>query len=139
MTSPARAFALTLACASLLLAACETAPGARAAGAASEATGTRAMFAGPRRSGPVPELAELMGAGPERLDALLGAPTLRRKDIGAELWQYAAPECTLLLFLYPGASGAYAVAHVAASPNAASDAALKACVRAAATRPMPAG
>ena len=79
-----------------------------------------------------------MGAGADRLDALLGPPTLKREDIGAQLWQYAAPECTLLLFLYPGPGGAYTVSHIAASPKASGDAALKSCVHAAATRPMPA-
>ena len=137
MIASARALALLLLCASFALASCESMPSSRAP-AASAATGTRAMFSGPRRSGPIPDLSALMGAGPEKLSSLLGEPTLRRKDIGAALWQYAAPACTLLLFLYPDAGGNYAVTHIAASPSANSDAALKSCVQAAATRPMPA-
>lgn len=90
-----------------------------------------------RRQGPVPPLAELRGASPERLIKLLGEPSLRRRDGGIEMWNYAAPECVLFFFLYPAEGGGLRVTHMEASPGGVTEAALSSCARAAATRPIP--
>lgn len=91
-----------------------------------------------QRTGAIPELAELRRTSAKRLEDLLGTPTLRRQDGTAEMWQYASPDCTLLLFLYPGKDGAYAVTYLEAEPGGTSDHALKSCITAAARRPIPA-
>ncbi len=43
---------------------------------------------------------QLMGLGPERLEALLGAPGLIRREGEAAIWQYRDGTCVLDLFLY---------------------------------------
>jgi hypothetical protein len=113
---------------------------------ATTATGQRYAAASPvvadappmvRRSGPVPSLSQVKASNTEQLEDLLGNPSLRRRDTGVEMWQYAAPECVLLLYLYPNEDG-YRVKHLEAHPGGTSDSALDACLRAAATRPIPA-
>jgi hypothetical protein len=91
-----------------------------------------------RREGPVPALNELRSSSPDKIEGLLGEPSLRHRALKAEMWQYASPECTLLLFLYPTGSGAYQVTHLEASPGGTSDSALSQCAEAAAHRPLPA-
>ena len=48
----------------------------------------------------------LTGQTAETLHALWGDPSLKRKDLGSELWQYSGKGCTLLVYLYPASSGA---------------------------------
>jgi len=48
----------------------------------------------------VPERQAFLGQGPDFLNALMGPPSLRRKEAGAELWQYAGPTCVVLFYLY---------------------------------------
>jgi hypothetical protein len=91
-----------------------------------------------RREGSVPEISALRSSGPDQLEQLLGEPTLRHRGLKAEMWQYASPECVLLLFLYPNGGGAYQVTHLEASPGGTSDGALSECAEAAAHRPLPA-
>ncbi|MBI1237991.1 MAG: hypothetical protein GC199_01475 [Alphaproteobacteria bacterium] len=126
-----------IAAACLVLAGCQTPGGAARQ---PEVGGTRP--ASPtlvRREGPVPSLDALRGASPRTLESLLGEPNLRRRDPGAELWQYASPECVLLLVLYPAEGGGeFTVRYLEASPGGAGEAALRACVAAAAHRPVPA-
>ncbi len=89
-----------------------------------------------RRTGPVPALADLRSSNPEKLESLLGEPTLRRQDHKSEMWQYASPECVLLIFLYPKGKSVE-VTRIEAQPGGISDSALDKCVRAAAARPIP--
>ncbi|PWR20684.1 hypothetical protein DES42_107259 [Zavarzinia compransoris] len=42
----------------------------------------------------------LVGMAGSELPQYLGPPSLRRHEGAAEIWQYAAPECLLYLFLY---------------------------------------
>ncbi len=55
---------------------------------------------------------ELMGKTAQGLRALMGAPTLLRKDHGAEVWQYAGKSCVLFAYLYPNAKGALEVSYL---------------------------
>jgi hypothetical protein len=91
-----------------------------------------------KREGPVPALSELRSSSPDKLESLLGEPSLRHRGAKAEMWQYASPDCVLLLFLYPDGAGAYQVTHLEASPGGTSDGALAECAEAAAHRPLPA-
>ncbi len=54
----------------------------------------------------------LVGKGPEALRAMLGEPSLLRRDQGVEVWQYAGESCVLFLYLYPDAAGAPVVSYV---------------------------
>lgn len=67
----------------------------------------------PRAAAPASGKAEaLIGKGPEALRAMLGEPSLLRRDQGAEVWQYAGETCVLFLYLYPDDSGAPQVSYV---------------------------
>jgi hypothetical protein len=57
---------------------------------------------------PVPERepASLMGLVRDQIVALLGTPSLVRRDAPAEVWQYAGEKCVLDLYLYEGGDGA---------------------------------
>ena len=55
---------------------------------------------------------ELMGKTPQGLRALMGAPSLLRKDHGAEVWQYAGDSCVLFAYLYPNAKGVPEVSYL---------------------------
>ncbi|MEQ8194383.1 MAG: hypothetical protein RIB59_07825 [Rhodospirillales bacterium] len=48
----------------------------------------------------LPTLHDMIGLDREQVTALLGAPTFRRFDTPADLWQYGNDECILDLFLY---------------------------------------
>lgn len=50
--------------------------------------------------------ASLMGLARDQVMALLGAPSLVRRDAPAEVWQYAGETCVLDLYLYEGGEGA---------------------------------
>jgi hypothetical protein len=78
----------------------------------------------------------LKGQTGEALHALWGEPSLKRKDLGSELWQYAGKGCTLLIYLYPSSSGAMTVSHAEAVPGGSDDAAIDACAKAAGKPPV---
>ena len=77
----------------------------------------------------------LKGQTGEALSAMWGEPSLRRKDLGSELWQYAGKGCTLLVYLYPS-NGAMTVSHAEAVPGGTDDAAIDACAKAAGKPPI---
>ena len=77
----------------------------------------------------------LKGKTSEALHALWGEPSLKRKDLGSELWQYAGKGCTLLVYLYPS-SGAMTVSHAEAVPGGSDEAAIDACAKAAGKPPL---
>jgi len=87
----------------------ELTPAARAAGGADQA----ALLA----SAPNPYVAvdadpeQLIGLSVGEAAELLGRPSLVRREAPAEVWQYAARECVLHLFLYQTALGAPEVTH----------------------------
>lgn len=126
-------FVLTLA-ATAMLAACADTGGFGRPPAGTPAPRDNAIV---RRTGPIPTLAQLQSADILKLEQYLGTPEIRRRDMGTEMWTYAAPECALLLFLYPDANGVFHVAHVEASPGGAAGDGLARCIHAAATRPLP--
>jgi len=73
----------------------------------------------------------LKGLTADRLRSAWGEPMLKRAETGAELWQYGGPGCTLLVYLYPGASNAMTVTHAEAVPGGTDDSAVAACAKAA--------
>lgn len=61
-----------------------------------------------------PSLGILHGKNIDEVTDLLGAPSLRRKDALAEVWQYASDVCSMHIFFYPGPnSRTLVVDHVA--------------------------
>ena len=57
----------------------------------------------------------LVGLGAGELVGVFGAPTLKRRDPPAEVWQYVGSSCVLHIFLYADSAGVgTAVAHVEA-------------------------
>ena len=78
----------------------------------------------------------LKGQTSEALQSLWGEPSLKRKDLGSELWQYAGKGCTLLIYLYPSNGGAMTVSHAEAVPGGSDDAAIDACAKAAGKPPI---
>lgn len=59
--------------------------------------------------------AALLGADPEAVIGIFGAPLLRRSEGNAEIWLYAGPQCHLDIVFYPGEDGgAPRVAHAGA-------------------------
>ena len=81
-------------------------------------------------------ITSLNGQSGEALQALWGEPSLKRKDLGSELWQYAGKGCTVLVFLYPSNGGALTVTHVEAVPGGQGDEAIAACAKAAGKPPF---
>jgi hypothetical protein len=78
----------------------------------------------------------LNGQTGEALHALWGEPSLKRKDLGSELWQYAGKGCTLLIYLYPSSGGAMTVSHAEAVPGGTGEAAIDECAKAAGKPPI---
>jgi len=78
----------------------------------------------------------LKGQTGEAVQALWGEPSLRRKDLGSEMWQYAGKGCTLLIYLYPSSGGTMTVSHAEAVPGGTDDAAIDACAKAAGKAPI---
>lgn len=77
------------------------------------------------------------GISADRLRDLWGEPTLKRNETGAELWQYSGSgNCTLLVYLYPGAGSTMTVTHAEALPGGAGEEAVNACARAAGKPPL---
>ena len=64
----------------------------------------------PGGEGPTPPLAvtepaRLKGLTVTQVQSVLGAPSFKRRDPPAEIWQYRGRHCTLDLFLYDGTAG----------------------------------
>jgi len=69
----------------------------------------------PKPEPPLPTLASLFDASPAALNGLLGAPSLKRIEPPAELWQYRGTSCVLALYLYEKPKGgAHALTHAEA-------------------------
>lgn len=64
-----------------------------------------------------PASSELIGGSVEDLTSWFGTPTLRRKDLDVEVWQYSASQCVALFFLYPDAQGMLRIDHLEARPR----------------------
>ena len=60
-------------------------------------------------------LDDILGAAPDGVDALLGAPTLTRREGDGEYRRYALQDCTLIVILYPDETGAIRATHVDAA------------------------
>ncbi len=135
---------ISLVAATLFLAGCQTVNGAwnsvtssdtAAPGSPSPAAAPQtAMVAPTATTGATP--ASLTGQTGESLHALWGEPTLKRKDLGSELWQYAGKGCTLLVYLYPANGGALTVSHAEAVPGGPDEAAISTCAKAAGKPPI---
>ena len=68
------------------------------------------------RPRPQMKLRQLVGLDRNGLSQLLGKPTLLRRETQAEVWQYAAKNCALHVFLYRSDNdGPYQVAYVTAT------------------------
>ena len=81
-------------------------------------------------------MTSLNGQSGEALQALWGEPSLKRKDLGSELWQYAGKGCTVLVYLYPSNAGVLTVSHAEAVPGGKGDEAIAACAKAAGKPPL---
>ena len=92
----------------------------------------------PRRMGSNPPAAAsaLQGQEPEAVISALGEPALRRREGGAEIWLYQAPDCRLDLVFYPEASR-LVLAHAAARASGARRLTESACMEAVARAPNP--
>jgi hypothetical protein len=77
----------------------------------------------------------LTGQSASALQAMWGEPSLKRKDLGSELWQYAGKGCTMLVYLYPK-GGVLTVSHAEASPGGSGEAAIADCAKAAGKPPI---
>jgi len=80
--------------------------------------------------------AGLAGMTADGLRSAWGEPTLTRHESGAELWQYGSSNCTLLIYLYPGAGNAMTVSRAEAVPGGADEQAVTACAKAAGKPPL---
>lgn len=60
-------------------------------------------------------LDDILGATPDQVDALLGAPALTRREGEGEYRRYALQDCTLIVILYPDETGAARASHVDAT------------------------
>ncbi|MEQ1756430.1 MAG: hypothetical protein ABL973_20100 [Micropepsaceae bacterium] len=83
-------------------------------------------------SAPVAQKANgLTGLDGARVVSLWGEPTIRRRDIGSELWTYnkGGSKCSVLLYVYPSTDGGMTVLRSEAVPGGASEDAVAACAR----------
>ncbi|RMD64591.1 MAG: hypothetical protein D6826_02045 [Alphaproteobacteria bacterium] len=79
---------------------------------------------------------QLLGLDRARLDALLGPPTLIRREAPAEIWQYREGACIIDVFLYAAetapspdpAAADYRVSYVEARDGAARPIAVRGCL-----------
>ena len=69
---------------------------------------------------PVYTLDQIEGASAQRLDGLLGEPSLTRREGDGEYRRYALTSCTLIVILYPDEIGNSKVAHVDATATTSS-------------------
>ena len=139
-----RQIALVIACA--LLAGCQTVNSTWSSISGPSSSSTSAP-AEPQRA-PAPQTAmvtpragagtpgSLKGQTGEALHAMWGEPSLKRKDLGSELWQYAGKGCTVLVYLYPSNSGVLTVNHAEAVPGGKSEEAIATCAKAAGKPPI---
>jgi hypothetical protein len=65
------------------------------------------------------DVAGLVGATPDVLNAEFGQPSLRRVDGPAQVWLYHGADCGLNLILYPDSSGTPRVAMAAPTADSA--------------------
>ncbi len=73
-------------------------------------------------STPIYVLSDILGAPPASIDALLGAPSLTRREGDGEYRRYGLSTCTLIIILYPNDAGAVRAAHVdTAAQNASQE------------------
>ena len=79
----------------------------------------------------IAEPARLIGLKAAEIADLLGAPSFRRKDNPAEIWQYRTQSCFVDVFLYADKAGGeiYAVAHVEARPRRTEPVTKQDCLR----------
>ena len=91
------------------LAGCATAPAGSGPGVVRDAS--------PKPKAPPPGVAAaaLMGADAARLDGLLGAPGLVRREGAGEYRRYDLPDCALIVILYPEDGAAPTVSHLEAA------------------------
>lgn len=101
-----------IAAAAILLAgACSTTPGSAPTPSVAPAA----------PSAPVFVMDDILGASPDSVDALLGAPALTRREGAGEYRRYALSTCTLIIILYPDNTGEARAAHVDATAKNAED------------------
>ncbi len=86
------------------------------------------------RLAPPPEIdddpEQLIGLDPGALEALLGAPGLKREDADAQVWQYRGADCVLDAFLYSdGLAEPYRVTYYEIRGDAGDDRARRRCFR----------
>lgn len=76
----------------------------------------RAGDIGPGKpASPVYELGDFLGAPAARIDALLGAPALVRREGAGEFRRYSLRDCNLIVILYPDEAGASGASHIEAT------------------------
>jgi hypothetical protein len=88
---------MALAC---LLAACSAGPAHPVDAAADPAPAAGRAAAAPLSSPPA--AAQLVGMSAEQITRLLGRPHRSRREAPAQVWQYAAANCVMFVFLYEG-------------------------------------
>ena len=54
----------------------------------------------------------MIGMSASDVKSLMGEPNLLRKDLDAQMWQYADQDCVLLLYLYLDVGAVYRVKHM---------------------------
>ncbi|MBI1260214.1 MAG: hypothetical protein GC184_00655 [Rhizobiales bacterium] len=54
----------------------------------------------------------LLGVAPPALEARLGAPSFRRTEPSAEVWQYSGQSCSLFVYFYKGDTGSLGSTYV---------------------------
>jgi len=102
----------------LLLAACAQGPGQSATlGSDHGLLGSLFQRTPPALETPRPD--RMVGKAGTELAAVLGPPDFSRKDGPAEVWNYRAEACELLVFLYPDNAGRMAVSYAETSPKGA--------------------
>ena len=74
-----------------------------------------APAAPPAPLAPVFVLDDILGAGADAIDALLGPAALVRREGAGEFRRYSLSKCSLLVILYPDENGEPAAAHVEAA------------------------
>ncbi|WP_173981681.1 hypothetical protein [Magnetospirillum sp. SS-4] len=136
MTFPARlARFRPLAALSLLILSACAAPGGSPPATGDDPSAPAAAAAPPGERTAMPPPVDRRTLTPERLKGLhavqvegaLGAPSFRRRDPPAEIWQYRMGTCTLDLFLYKETDGVI-VAHYAVRSPPGSGVTERACL-----------
>src|SRR5882757_5491351 len=127
---------LALLIATVLLAGCQTVSSTWSSISSPDSSASQApapqsaLVAPPAQSAmavPTAPITSLKGQSAEALQAMWGEPSLKRKDLGSELWQYAGKGCTMLIYLYPSSGGVMTVSRAEAVPSGTGDAAIAEC------------